>query len=311
MYARIVLGIGLVALLIYFVGLGDVWDRVETLPLWFLPFGLLYYAGCQVVSTRRWQVLLLARGVRRHFWLLFDLYMIGMFANNFLPGAVGGDVVKAVGLYRNGGPGDVSAASVLVERFLGLAALGAIGLAASIPAMAMADGDPVIILATIGTALVIAGAGAVVWFPPLAQMARRVLSLARFGKGPSLVVRLFDATNIYWSRRRELLWAFILSIVLQTLIGLYYELTAQAMGVDLPIIYFFAFLPVITLVSMAPISIGGLGVREVAMVFLFGRVGVASADILTVSLTVHALNTILSLVGGFLLVRQWRQWKTH
>ena len=66
------------------------------------------------------------------------------------------------------------------------------------------------------------------------------------------------------------------------------------------------FRPVITIVSLIPISIGGLGVREGAMVLLFGQVGVASADILSISLTVHVINAILSVWGGAILLLRKR-----
>jgi hypothetical protein len=55
---------------------------------------------------------------------------------------------------------------------------------------------------------------------------------------------------------------------------------------------------------MLPISVGGLGVREALLVFLFADVGVPAADVLSVSLTAYALNTLLSVAGGLLLLVQ-------
>jgi uncharacterized membrane protein YbhN (UPF0104 family) len=76
------------------------------------------------------------------------------------------------------------------------------------------------------------------------------------------------------------------------------------MGIPIDFIYFVLFLPLVTLVSLVPISIGGLGIREAVMVALFAAVGVSKADVLSVSLTVHIINTLLSLWGGFLLLRR-------
>ena len=301
---RFLIGGSLVALLVYLVGVDAVLDRLALLPLWFIPFGLLFYMLCQIVSTLRWQVLLRARGVEAGFWGLFRLYMIGMFANNFLPGAVGGDAVKAMGLYRDNRPGDIAVASVLVERFLGLAALGLLGLVASVPVLMERTGDWVIIVSTLGTAAIITAAGAVVWFPPISGRIARALGRTRSTRIRDIMFKMFEATRIYWDHKGALLLAFALSILVQAMIAFYYMLAAVVTGLDLQLIYFFAFLPAITLVSLLPISIGGLGVRELVMIYLFARVGVDSADILTIGLIIHALNTLLSLAGAPLAMRQ-------
>jgi uncharacterized membrane protein YbhN (UPF0104 family) len=300
--ARALAGAAIVLFLLYYVGIEAVYDRVRALPAWYIAFGLIYYFVCQVISAFRWQVLLRVRGIETRFSRLRRLYLVGMFANNFLPGAVGGDAVKALGVYRDDNPGDLAAASVLVERFLGLAALGTLGLIAAVPVLADRQADPVVLLATVGTAAAIGLAGLIVWCPPISSRVARMLGSARLGRAGTLFRSLFVATEVYWSHRKALMIAFLLSLIVQAMIGLYYVITAQVTGLDISPLYFFAFLPAITLVSMAPISIGGLGVREVVMIFLFSRVGASSADVLTVSLIIHALNTVLSLSGGAILM---------
>lgn len=303
-FLRLLVGAALAALLVYLVGVDAVLDRLALLPLWFVAFGLIYYTLCQLISTLRWQVLLRARGLEVRFWQLFRLYMIGMFANNFLPGAAGGDAVKVLGLYVDRRPGDVAVASVLVERFLGLAALGLLGLIASVPLVFSQRGDLVILLATVGTAAAITFAGAVVWFPPISGRIARALENTRAGRIGDVIYKIFEATRIYWDHKRSLLAAFGLSVAVQAMIAVYYMIAAVVLGVDVNPIYFFAFLPPLTLVSILPISIGGLGVRELMMIYLFSRVGVDSADILTVGLVIHALNTLLSLAGAPLMFRR-------
>jgi hypothetical protein len=62
------------------------------------------------------------------------------------------------------------------------------------------------------------------------------------------------------------------------------------------------FLPVITLITLLPISIGGLGARELAMMYMFGSLGIGRDSVVAVSLTVHAMNLVLSLAGGPLFI---------
>jgi glycosyltransferase 2 family protein len=302
--ARVLIGLALVAGLLHFVGLENVWERVRALPAGFVVLALLFYLGCQAVSTLRWRLLLSAVGVSVPYWRLFELYMIGMFANNFLPGAVGGDVVKAVGLYRDRHRGDVATASIIVERYLGVVGLAVIGVVAGTWASVEAAGDPIIVITTLGTAVATASMALALWWAPLTKAVRSAVDRILSGKPRFLIHSLLDAIRLYWDQKPALVSALLLAIAIQGAIAFYYYLTAQIVGAELPMLYLLSFLPFLTMISMLPISVGGLGVREAGMVFLFDRVGVPIADVLAVSLIVHALNTLLSMGGGALLVRR-------
>jgi glycosyltransferase 2 family protein len=56
--------------------------------------------------------------------------------------------------------------------------------------------------------------------------------------------------------------------------------------------------PAVVVASYVPVSISGIGVREVALVELFGQAGVPAAGALTVSLLIFAISMVLSLAGG-------------
>ena len=114
--------------------------------------------------------------------------------------------------------------------------------------------------------------------------------------------QLYAALASYRQHRKILLAAVLLSVGIQGLYALFYALIAHGLGVPISVLYFVLFLPLVTVVIMVPITVGGLGIREALMIVLFGEVGVAAADILSVSLTVYFLNTLLSLAGGVLLV---------
>jgi uncharacterized membrane protein YbhN (UPF0104 family) len=91
--------------------------------------------------------------------------------------------------------------------------------------------------------------------------------------------------------------------VLQLMLASYFSIASVAMGIPINLIYFLLFLPAVTLVSLIPLSLGGLGIREASMAILFGAAGISTADVIAVSLTIHIINTLLSLWGGVLLLR--------
>lgn len=101
--------------------LGD-WDRYSR-P-WLLGGTLLLFAPLAVVAFR-WRLILSALGMRTTYRQAFSWTMIGVFFDTAMPGATGGDVVKAVYVARAFGKGRRSLAvlSVLLDRLFGLAAL--------------------------------------------------------------------------------------------------------------------------------------------------------------------------------------------
>jgi uncharacterized membrane protein YbhN (UPF0104 family) len=75
-------------------------------------------------------------------------------------------------------------------------------------------------------------------------------------------------------------------------------LIALALGVHLSIWYFLLFIPIISLVTLVPISFSGLGVREGAYVYLFSQVGVEALSAVSMSLGFYGLRLIGGLIGG-------------
>lgn len=77
-------------------------------------------------------------------------------------------------------------------------------------------------------------------------------------------------------------------------------LIALSLGIHIPYIWFLALVPSVIIITLLPISIAGLGVRESAYVAVFSTMGVASAKSLSISLTVFTLNIWLCIIGGTL-----------
>lgn len=296
----------LLGVLFWRVEPGRVVQGLQQLSPAFVLFAWVYYASCQLLSSYRWQMFLTAKNIAVPVTRLFSFYMIGMFLNTFLPGAVGGDAAKAYYVYRRSGQGNYALSSVLLERFSGLLGLSVI----SITALAIGLSSiwkPVILASVGGTALILLAVASALWWaplsPPIRGALRRVLPASI---GPRLQ-QLYGALASYREHPGTLVRAVALSVAIQGLYALYYGVVSWGLGLSIDVYYFLLLLPPVTLVMIAPISVGGLGIREAMLVLLFGQVGVAAADILAVSLTAHLLNTGLGLWGGLLLLR--RRWE--
>ena len=76
---------------------------------------------------------------------------------------------------------------------------------------------------------------------------------------------------------------------------------------DVGLVPFFIYVPIINVVSMIPVSLNGLGVRENSYVILFSRVGLSGEVSLVVSLVSFFIVFLFSLIGGLFFVFQRRR----
>jgi len=302
---RMVAAALLLGALLYYADPSQVVAALLQLPLWFVGAALCLYVVCQILSAWKWQIILRAQGFDASLLRLFNIYMAGMFCNNFLPGSVGGDVVKAGWLFLDSRRGDISVASVLLERYLGLAALGIIGLL-TIP-FVLARTPPLVALLAAGGALFLLAIAVVLWSPRIFAVASALLQACLPQKLLAPIMRVAEVLHRYRTHRSALFLCLCLSVATQLVIAAYYWLATDVLGAGVDAVFFFAFLPTLTLISIVPISIGGVGVREAAMVAFFSSVGADASIVLAAAIAVHALNTALSLYGGVVLVLE-RRW---
>jgi len=107
------------------VGLQNILSHLKGMDLRFFFLSSLIYILTIFLASLRWGGLLKGARSRKR---LFSLCLIGGFFNHFMPGAVGGDAVKAYYLYKETGHGGSSLGSVFLDRYVGYLALLSIGL---------------------------------------------------------------------------------------------------------------------------------------------------------------------------------------
>lgn len=225
-------------------------------PLYFLAAAVLYILSLGV-SAWRWKLLLPDKfGFRR----LFSLYMIGSFFSSFLPGVIGGDVVKAYYLNKDARKISLTLGSVFMDRYLGFVSLMAIGMAAFPFSVRFFGESPY------------------KWAMPLLFAAFLVASVLffalRVGRRFKVVSEFYDYFSLMKKKKRLMLKAVLISFFIQMIGFVAVAILASAMGEKIPLPLFFAFIPIITTLSSLPISISGLGVREGSFVILLGLIGV-------------------------------------
>jgi len=298
---KLLVSISLLGLLLWMTDLGKLLSLAGSISPTFFVWSLVLYLICQYLSSYRWQVLLVPLDVQVSLNRLFSLYLIGMFFNNFLPSSVGGDVVKGYGLYAHSRRGKETVTTVFLERYMGLVGLIAI-LVISAALGYPYFKDKMIVLLTAGITLAFVCLTALVANRHAESVAVEICRKVGLTKVQETVEGLYQTFSRYKAKTRLLSYAVVVSVAIQLLNIAVYYLLALALHLDISLGYFFLFFPLITIMSMAPFSINGLGVRETVTVYLFGKIGIDATAALTLSLTWFFMVTLISLSGAALFV---------
>lgn len=252
---------------------------------------LLYYTALACGGFRfHWLLRALGASPVPPVTRLLRLYLIGLFYNTFVPGGIGGDVVRAVAVrHAFGSRGLAGALSVvLVERAMGLGGMCLLVASAawlfplpSLPGLSY--------LGAVGTAMSLGGFVALgmarrlaSYMPsPLRALAERLPQLQRLSPMPAAVLSAV-ATHFFAACAGHL---FVLMVAPHVTLG-------QSLVV----------VPLSLSAAYLPISVGGVGVVEVALVELLQLLGVAPAESLVAAVAMRLCQWLVALPGGLLVL---------
>jgi hypothetical protein len=223
--------------------------------------------------------------------------MIGTFFNVCLPSTIGGDAVKAYCLSRQlkkekrdsaEGPFEsnynvVSVSSVFMDRYVGLAALLLIGMIVFPFGYSMLEKTPVL------------------WTMPVLFIGFIVSSFIlfkfRLGTRLKIMLTVHDYFEYYFAKRAVLVKGLIYSIAIQMIVIFSVYLLATGLTLDISFLSVAIFIPIISIVTLIPVSISGIGLREGAFVLLFSTIGISPDKAMTLSL-IWFVSVVLGSLWG-------------
>ena len=282
---------------------GDVWTHVRTMDFRWLFAGFLAFGPTILIVSWRWRLLLGAHGVFLKYWRVLELNMIGQFFSAFLVGTTGGDVVKIFYVARNV-PAKKAAVgfTVIVDRVIGMVAMLALGVVLSFTQLPLLTSTHFTSAAT-GTFYLFAAGGLVAslgaTFAPLVlkrPAIRALLEKVPFASRVSQILAAYEVTARAFGRNFA---ALVVSIPSQLCILLMGYCITLAMHLPAPpLLAFCSILTIVNMLIALPVSMNGVGVRELLFKGFLGLLGLDGNTAVTFSLTFFVLNLVWSLLGG-------------
>jgi uncharacterized membrane protein YbhN (UPF0104 family) len=286
--ANKVLRLGVSTILLGWVAWQTDWPRVGEafarlrVELWLAAVGVLVLT--QVVSAIRWRIVAQALGFERTVAQLTGFYFIGMYFNLLLPTSVGGDVVRAWYLDGRSGRRLAAFAAVFLDRLSGLLVL----LALACLAVTLSPLDLPVWIPWSVWALCAAILGGVAALPLLAGYMKQ-------GELRTQQVKTVLAT---FRQPRLFLISTVLSIFVQVANVLLVCLVGVALHATIPPSFYWVFVPMVSLLTLLPISVNGMGVREGGTALLLAPLGVGHDTAVTLAFLWFAVHAATSLLGG-------------
>jgi hypothetical protein len=244
------------------------------------------------VGGYRWALLARPLGFAAPVGQCVVWYMIGLFFNLLLPTSVGGDVIRA--WYLGGGTRTTAAfVCVFVDRVSGLLLLVAIGCVATLlspvplPALVWFAAWGVALGGCVGIALL---PWLVEWLPARWNWAGTVR----------------QAVMVYRRQPGMLLSTSLISLGMQIGNVVCVWLLSLAIGVSIPLIYFGIAVPVVLLLTVAPVSLNGMGVREAGLCLVLVPAGVPMEQAVAIAVLWFATLVVAGLVGGVIYLSERR-----
>ena len=300
---RVLLSLSLVAFLLRFIDVTTLIDALAAANPLLVILALAWLLFDRIIMAYRWRILLLAKSISIPLLQLTKIYFIGNFWGLFLPSNLAPDVVRVYLAARTWAHGTSDMfSSVLIDRVIGMAVLmGMAGVAVLTLALSRQT-----ILGPSASVMVLAAS---LCFPLMFWLWPKLpvpgaLSRGFAGRVGEKIRRLYASCHSYRQARASLVRVILLACVSHAGAILMVYTLSMALSLQVGVVYFFVFVPLITVFTMLPISLGGIGVQEGAFAYFFSLAGMPLAGSLALSLLLRVLSIIASLPGGLLSLPQ-------
>jgi uncharacterized protein (TIRG00374 family) len=296
------IGIVIFIVLIFKIGIKEILSTLTEAKIGYIIIAFLFSFLFLFLQALKWHLILKKQGIVLSLWYTLKLQFISVFYGMVTPGRVGSfvkifylkdKIKKSVGACTS---------SVLLERLLDL--------------------FNVLLFAFVGGLLLVHYFSNILWvvlillvlfFIGVYVLFNRKLSdyfikfVHRFLIPRKFKERFKNGFSDFYNtliKPYKLSTPFLISFL--AWLGVYTQnyFVALAFGVHVPYFYFITLFSIATVVTLIPITVSGLGTRELTLVGLFSIFGVAPEKVIVFSVVSVLLAIVLSVFGGLFALKE-------
>jgi hypothetical protein len=278
----------LLALIFRHIDFGAVLATIRRINGTYLALALAVQLVSTILASYRWYMIMHVLHFGQSFAFYLKSYFKGMFFNQGLPTTLGGDAMRTLDVARVGHRKREAFYGVMIDRVAGLFALLVLNLAANLSSSELL---PKPVFSTL-TAITLIGIPAIIAL----GFAGRLHFLEKLW-GANLIHEMAIRIQQVFNNISRFSAHLGLGIVIHLLSILALYFIGTGMNVGQGLLTFLVIVPPVILLTIVPISIAGWGVREGAMIGLFGMVGADKTVVLSMSI-LYGLSVLVTSLPG-------------
>lgn len=293
---RALISIAILGFLLYKIDLTQLKTVLSNFNPAFYLLGIIILIAYQFILAYAWKAALSEKNILIKQKNIFRAIITSCFFAAFLPSSIGADLVLTFNIGKSLPQKEHAPSSFLFIRILGFSSsLFVAGIALMFIAHNFALRQVMVLMWVALLAIWIC-----FWIAIHPKARRIVEKLATRFKWLSFIYKMLDSFSSFGKDRKIVLKIWLIGLVMVFLKTSIDYFMARSLGLNLPYIWFLALVPSISIITLLPISIAGLGVREGAYVGLFKNMGVPAASSFSISIMLFSLNIVLGIIGGIL-----------
>ena len=268
-------------------------------PFWLLLSFITLLIG-KILTSYRWQIILKVQNIEIPLRFLIASVFVGQFFNSFLPTTVGGDAMRAYDTASQSKESTKSVMSVFADRLIGVFALVILALFALIVGYLNRQDVNFYVVPVLLVFFLCSLVLLMVINAKLVGILDRVLQYLRLPKIATKLDEAYQSIHLIIDEPRTLMIAFLVSLLLQVNVILFYYFIGVSLDLGVSFLYFSMIVPVALVVLLVPFSINGIGIREGIFVYLLTELGVQPKDAIALSWISFGLMLTQGLIGGII-----------
>lgn len=300
LWVRLAVSVLLLGFILYRVDYAGLTELLPTLsPLLFVA-GIGLLLTDRVIMSYRWHILVKAKGFTIPFLDIVRMYFVSAFLGLFMPSSVAPDFIRVYLATKYRFPLSDALSSVFLDRFIGFLTLAAIAFCSAIAVLLFSQTVHIsswlvfFTLAPILVSLLL-----------ILTLQHDIPSIQHSSSSNRWITKVWTVLSDFrvsittYKRHINSLITVSIWCIINHIIQILTTYTiAMALDIHTSFLYLCVIVPLVSFLTMVPISLAGLGIQEGAFIYFFSQMGVSSQGAFAIAVLIRIVMTLGCIPGG-------------